>query len=120
MNDIISTELLNWVIIPICIFLARVVDVTLGTMKVIYVTQGHRLLASLLGLVETFIWLVAIGQVMQNLSTWTCYLGWALGYSLGIFVGITAVKFIQSRKVTSLSQQQNIFLPAAALLMDKK
>jgi len=89
---------MNWILIPLGIFLARVFDVTLGTMKVIYVTQGNRLWAPILGFFETLIWLIAIGQVMNNLTTWTCYLAWAGGYSAGIFAGISAVKFLGNRR----------------------
>jgi uncharacterized protein YebE (UPF0316 family) len=102
--------LINWIAIPLAIFFARVIDVTLGTMKIVYVTQGNRLWAPILGFFETFVWLVAIGQVMSNLTNWTCYLAWAGGYACGIFAGITVVKFLTRNKVSALSHK-NIFWP---------
>ena len=44
--------------------------------------------AALLGLVEVTIWLFAISQVMQNLSSPTCFIGYALGFTLGTYLGI--------------------------------
>jgi len=111
-----DVQLLNYIAIPVGIFLARVVDVSLGTMKVIYVTQGNRWIAAGLGFFETLVWLVAISQVMKNLTTWHCYVAWATGYSAGIFVGITLVKMIQSRR-KHMAQPENIFMPN---MMDQK
>jgi uncharacterized protein YebE (UPF0316 family) len=105
-----DTWVINWIWIPLAIFLCRVIDVTLGTMKVIYVTQGNRMVAPILGFVETFIWLVAISQVMKNLTTWTCYAAWAGGYAAGVFAGITAVRFFSPRKL-SIQSTKNIFAP---------
>jgi len=71
------------------IFMARVADVTLGTVRVIFVSRGMKYLAPLIGFVEILIWLMAIGQIMQNLTNPACYVAYAGGFAMGNFVGIT-------------------------------
>ena len=73
---------------PLFIFLAEVCVVTLGTLRIIFVARGQKLLAPLLGFFEVFIWLLAISQIMQNLSDWSCFVAFALGFTLGNFLGI--------------------------------
>jgi uncharacterized protein YebE (UPF0316 family) len=58
----------TWVVVPFLIFGARVLDVSLGPMRIICLSRGQRMIAPLLGFVEVLIWLLAIRQVMQNLN----------------------------------------------------
>lgn len=81
--------LFTWVILPLFIFLARIVDVTIGTARVIFVSRGYRVLAASAGFFEVLIWLSAIGQIMRNLSNPLCYIAYASGFALGNFIGIT-------------------------------
>lgn len=74
--------------IPLMIFAAEVAVVTIGTLRIIFVARGQKLLAPLLGFFEVAIWLFAIGQTMQNLSDWMCYVSFALGFTLGNWLGI--------------------------------
>jgi uncharacterized protein YebE (UPF0316 family) len=84
----IDPDLMNWVIIPILIFLARIMDVTLGTLRIVFISKGDKVIAPLLGFVEVLIWLVAITQVMQNLSNFASYFAWAAGFATGNFLGL--------------------------------
>jgi len=76
------------VLLPLLIFVARVCDVTLGTIRIIFVSRGQKILAPLVGFVEILIWLTAIGKIMQNLGNLYCYLAYAAGFAAGNFVGI--------------------------------
>jgi uncharacterized protein YebE (UPF0316 family) len=78
-----------WLFLPFMIFVARVADVTLGTVRVIFISRGMKYLAPLVGFVEILIWLLAIGQVMQKLSNPACYVAYAAGFAMGNFVGIS-------------------------------
>ncbi len=75
--------------IPVLIFLARVVDVTLGTIRIILVARGLRLAAAVLGFLEITIWLLAISQIMANLTSIENYLAYAAGFATGTFLGIS-------------------------------
>jgi uncharacterized protein YebE (UPF0316 family) len=74
--------------LPLLIFFAEVCVVTLGTLRIIFVARGQKILAPALGFFEVFIWLLAISQVMQNLSDWMCFIAFALGFTLGNYLGI--------------------------------
>lgn len=88
-----NSDLFKWIILPILIFLARLTDVSLGTMRIIFVSRGVKYLAPVIGFVEVNIWLLAIGQIMENLSnnnpnSIVCTLAYAGGFATGSFVGI--------------------------------
>jgi len=75
-------------LIPMLIFLARVLDVSIGTLRIIFVSKGLKYWAALLGFLESFIWILAISQVMQNLGSWYTYIAFAGGFAAGNYVGI--------------------------------
>jgi uncharacterized protein YebE (UPF0316 family) len=74
--------------LPFFIFGAEVCVVTISTVRTIFVARGMRYLAPVLGFFEVSIWLFAIGEVMKNLSDFTCSLAFAGGFTLGNFLGI--------------------------------
>lgn len=77
-----------WVILPLFIFAARICDVTLGTLRIIFVSRGKKLIAPFLGFFEVSIWLLAISQIMQNINNAACFLAYASGFAMGNFIGI--------------------------------
>ncbi|MDX1501941.1 MAG: DUF5698 domain-containing protein [Thermoanaerobaculia bacterium] len=83
-------DLSTWPVVGISllIFFARVVDVSLGTMRIILVSRGPRGVAPLIGFCEILIWLVALGQVVQNLDQPINYLAYAGGYAAGTWLGL--------------------------------
>jgi uncharacterized protein YebE (UPF0316 family) len=81
-------QIFAWVVLPVLIFLARIADVSLGTVRLILVSRRLKYLAPLAGFFEVLIWIVAIGQIMRNLTNPICYLAYAGGYATGNFVGI--------------------------------
>jgi uncharacterized protein YebE (UPF0316 family) len=87
-----ESHLYAWVILPLLIFLARICDVTLGTVRLIFVSRGFKYLAPLVGFFEVLIWILAIGQIMKNLSSPVCYLAYAGGFATGNYVGILIVE----------------------------
>ena len=74
--------------IPLLICLARIADVSIGTMRIIFVAKGLRKLAPILGFFEISIWLLAITQVMANLDSVANFLAYAIGFSLGNYLGM--------------------------------
>jgi uncharacterized protein YebE (UPF0316 family) len=75
-------------VLPLVIFLAETCVVTISTVRIISVSRGRKVLASVLGTFEITIWLFAIGQVMQNLNDWTCFVAFAAGFTIGNFFGV--------------------------------
>jgi uncharacterized protein YebE (UPF0316 family) len=75
-------------ILPMFIFGARVLDVSLQTMRVIFVSKGLKYAAPLIGFFEVLIWILAIMQIMRNTTNSILYIAYAGGFALGTFVGI--------------------------------
>ncbi len=83
-----STFAYDYVVLPALIFLARITDVTIGTIRVILINRGARRLAPVLGFFEVLIWIIVVSQVMRNLSNPACYIGYAAGFATGNYVGM--------------------------------
>ena len=88
MTTTIDPEVYAWVVLPILIFLARVTDVSLGTLRIIFIARGRRKLAPLLGFFEVLIWIVVVSQVMQNLHSPLSFIAYAAGFATGNYVGM--------------------------------
>jgi uncharacterized protein YebE (UPF0316 family) len=71
------------------IFCLRLIDVSMGTFRIIVALRGRRLLAGLIGFFEVTIFLVAISQVVTNIGNWWNVLAYAGGFAMGTIVGIT-------------------------------
>ena len=109
----------DWVIIPALIFVAMLLNVTFSTIKIIYISKGHKYLAPFLAFFEVMIWLLAISQVMQNLNNVVYYIAFASGFSLGHFIGISieqrlaigtlAVRIITKKNANELIQALKSF-----------
>jgi uncharacterized protein YebE (UPF0316 family) len=83
-----QSYLFAWVILPILIFLSRIADVSIGTVRVILVSRRLKYLAPFAGFFEVLIWIIVIGQIMQNLSSPICYVAYAGGFATGNYIGI--------------------------------
>jgi uncharacterized protein YebE (UPF0316 family) len=88
LEQAISPGVFAFVIVPILIFAARVCDMSLDTIRVIFMSKGIRYLPAIIGFFEVIIWLVAIGQVMNNLTNVVCYIAYGAGFATGTFVGM--------------------------------
>ena len=85
---LLNSSFYTWLILPLLIFLARVTDVSIGTIRLIFISRGLKYLAPVVGFFEILIWLLAIGQIMKNLSNPVCYIAYAGGFAMGNFVGM--------------------------------
>ncbi len=83
-----GSTLFSLVLLPAAIFFARIMDVSIGTIRVIFVSRGMRAVAPILGFFEVLIWIVAVGQIMKNLNEWYYYVAYAGGFAAGTWVGI--------------------------------
>lgn len=83
-----DTPIYAWVILPLLIFLARITDVSLGTVRLIFISRGFKYLAPIVGFFEVLIWILVIGQIMQNLGNPLSYIAYAGGFATGNFVGL--------------------------------
>lgn len=85
----LSKEVFNYVLMPLLIFSARVCDVSINTLRIMFMLNGKKKIAPVLGFFEAMIWLLAIGQIFQNIDNPMSYLAYAGGFAMGTFVGMT-------------------------------
>jgi len=93
-------DIYTYVVIPLLIFFARIMDVSLGTIRIIFTAKGYKYIAPVIGFFEILIWLMAIRQVMENLTNVWTYLAYAAGFSTGTFVGMIMEEKISVGHVT--------------------
>lgn len=74
--------------VPFLVFIARILDVSIGTLRITFISRGLKALAAPLGFVESLIWVLAISQVMQHLNNWGTYFAFAFGFAAGNYVGL--------------------------------
>lgn len=84
----IDSQIYNLMILPALIFLARVCDVTIGTVRIMLVARGRKFLSPLLGFIEMLIWILVIRQITFGMTNWLCYIAFAGGFAMGNFVGM--------------------------------
>ncbi len=80
--------LFTYAILPALIFISRIFDVTIGTLRIVMVSKGQKSWAPILGFFEVLIWLIAISKIFQNLDNWVCYVTYAAGFATGNYIGL--------------------------------
>jgi uncharacterized protein YebE (UPF0316 family) len=97
---------LNILATGLFIFLLRIVDVSLGTVRIIVTVQGRKVFAFFLGIFELLIWITVISTVINKINDQPILaLFYAFGYATGNVVGISlerrlALGFIVLRVIT--------------------
>ncbi len=76
------------------IFCLRILDVSIGTLRISMIIRGRRLLAGILSFVESLVWLVAAAQVLANLDSPIKFIAYAGGYAVGTMLGSTIEKWL--------------------------
>lgn len=84
----INEDVFSYVVMPLLIFLARVCDVSINTLRVMFVLNGKKTIAPILGFFEALIWLLAISQIIQNIDNPLSYLAFAGGFAAGTYFGM--------------------------------
>lgn len=71
------------------IFAMRICDVSLGTMRLIFLTRGQKYHAAALGFVEVTIFLIAISEVIRGVGTnWLYIFAYSAGFAAGNIIGV--------------------------------
>jgi uncharacterized protein YebE (UPF0316 family) len=83
-----DSNLFIYVLLPVLIFMARICDVSIGTLRIIFVSKGKRNIAPVLGFFEVLIWITAISKIMENLDNYVNFIAYAAGFATGNFVGM--------------------------------
>ncbi|MGE4587948.1 MAG: DUF2179 domain-containing protein [Mangrovibacterium sp.] len=113
METLYDSNLFSYVILPLFIILARISDVTFGTLRIVMVSKGQKVIAPLLGFFEVIIWLITMSKVMQNIENWIAYIAYGTGFALGNYIGLLieeklAVGVVRLQIITRSSADQLI------------
>lgn len=83
-----DSPIYTYLVLPLLIFSARIMDVSLDTIRIIFINRNLRYLATAVGFFEVLIWLMVIRQIFQQLDNPVCFVAYAAGFAAGNFVGI--------------------------------
>ena len=98
-TSLVTPEMYTWVVLPLLIFSARVVDVSLDTIRILFISKRLKYLAPVIGFFEVLVWLLAMKQVMQNLDNIGYMFAYAAGFATGNFVGMYIEQLLSIGKV---------------------
>lgn len=96
------------------IFFARIMDVSLGTIRTNYSVRGNTILAGLIGFFEIFIWFLVVQEALNTEinSLWIVISyssGYAVGTIFGTFISKTFINgLISIEVITSKATTANI------------
>jgi len=96
----------------VAIVVARMTDVSLGTVRTIFVVRGRTVVAACLGFVEILIWILVVSRVITSLHQPIYAVAYAVGFSGGTFLGMQ----LESRFV-SAEQVVRVFTRAGETLL---
>jgi len=74
--------------IPALIFVARITDVSMATVRMILLTNGIKFWSTVIGFFEVIIWVLAVGGALNYLDNPIALFSYAAGFATGVFVGI--------------------------------
>ncbi len=77
------------ILVVIIIFLLRVCDMSLDTIRVLFVFRGKKSLAWVLGFFQSMLFVIAITSVLANMDNFWNIIGYAAGFATGNVVGMS-------------------------------
>ncbi len=77
------------IIYCLLIILARIADVSLGTLRTLFIVHGRRGVAFICSFFEVLIWIIVVSKVIANLKQPLYAVSYAFGFALGTYVGMT-------------------------------
>ncbi|QOJ18063.1 MAG: DUF2179 domain-containing protein [Phycisphaeraceae bacterium] len=83
----VAASAMAWYV-PILIFLARICDVSIGTVRSMLVVAGYQIVPAIMGFFEVLIWVLAVGSAIRYLDNPWALMGYAGGYATGVILGV--------------------------------
>lgn len=115
--------------LPLIIFISRILDVSMGTMRIIFINRGMKVAAASLGFFEVLIWISVVAEIIGNMTHWVNYFAYAGGFAAGNYLGISleqklkvgtqVFRIITRKKADSLMQTLSNLGFRATLLESK-
>ena len=97
------------------IVVARICDVSMGTLRVAFIARGRKVFAAACGFVEVLIWITVVSHILTGEQHVSTYVAYAFGFSCGTLVGMVIeehlavgwalVRVITTKPVADLMRQ---------------
>lgn len=89
------------------IFFVKIIEVSLGTIRIVLINKGERTIGAIIGFFEVTIWITLVGKVIADISSdpWK-----AIAYSLGFACGNYVGSVIEEKLGIGMSEIQVIVL----------
>ena len=102
---ILNSPWYTYLALPLFIFIARVVDVSMGTVRIVFISRGYKFWAPVLGFFEVLVWILVIRQIFDDLSNPITFIAYAGGFAMGTYAGMRieekfAVEKVSARVIT--------------------
>lgn len=98
---------MNEFILVLFIILGRIVEVSIGTIRIVIITKGERKLGSVLAFVEVALWAVLAGSVLSSITEYPHrIIAYAFGFAAGNYLG----SILEEKIGIGLSQMQVVLL----------
>lgn len=78
----------DFIIVPLLICMAQIFVVTVGTLRIMFISKNNKMLATALGFFEVLMWLLAVGGIVTNIDKPIMYIAYATGFAIGNYIGI--------------------------------
>jgi len=98
----------------ITILLAKIIEVSLTTLRMVFVSKGEKRLASVIGFVEVTIWLKVASVVLVNINEHPAKMFvYALGFAIGNYIGLAiedklGLGYSQIQIITDIDNGENL------------
>jgi len=86
--DFLSAGALTPILIPLLVFGARVIDVSLETLRIILLARGGRLIVPVIAFIEIIFWIVSLGLVVNEFTNPIYLISYGAGFAAGNYAGI--------------------------------
>ena len=82
------------------VFFARIIDVSLGTIRTLFTVKDKRIIASLIGFIEVLIWFLVVREALQtDEKSIFVAISYALGFATGTYIGGFIAKILMKGKI---------------------
>ena len=107
-TNLISTITPDVLIGGLVIFILRLIDMTLDTLRLLFVVRGKRVIVWILGVITNTIYIVAISNVLTGKNHPFTILCYAVGYATGNILGMRLEErlAIGYREITVISKNK--------------
>ncbi len=94
-----SLPITTYLLVPILIIGARILDVSMSTIRLLLIMNGKHNIAPFVGAVEVFLWITIVGQIVKGENSMVAYLSYGVGFGLGTYIGMRIEEYLAIGKV---------------------